>query len=75
MGPIDFILIAVIVLIVGGASAYIIKAKKSGKKCIGCPDGGSCTSHSESGGCSGSCACCCGCSAEDESEDQSNSNE
>jgi hypothetical protein len=43
MQLIDYIVIAVIVLIVGGATAYIIKAKKSGKKCIGCPDSGSCS--------------------------------
>ena len=53
MSPIDIIIIAVIVLCVGGASFYIFRAKKSGKKCIGCPDSGSC-----SGGCSG---CCGGC--------------
>ncbi len=53
----DIIAIAVIVLIVGGAVAYIIKAKKSGKKCIGCPDGGSCE---------GKCSCCCGCGEETE---------
>ena len=57
MGLIDWIVIAVIVLIVGGASAYIIKAKKSGKKCIGCPDGATC-----SGKCSGCSGNCCGCS-------------
>ena len=36
------IAIALIVLIVGGALAYIIHAKKSGKKCIGCPYASSC---------------------------------
>ncbi len=46
------IAIAAIVLIIGGALAYIIKAKKSGKKCIGCPDSSSC---------SGNCGCCSGC--------------
>lgn len=46
----DFIIIAILVVIVGLAIWSIIKAKKSGKKCIGCPDGGSC---------SGSC-CNCG---------------
>ena len=40
------IAIALVVLIVGGALAYIIKAKKNGKKCIGCPFSASC-----SGGC------------------------
>ena len=44
----NFILIAVIGLIVGAAVAYIVKAKKSGKKCIGCPYGGSCSGE---GGC------------------------
>ncbi|MBQ8817736.1 MAG: FeoB-associated Cys-rich membrane protein [Clostridia bacterium] len=46
----DIIVIAVIVLIIGGASAYIVKAKKSGKKCIGCPDSCSCGEHCK--GCS-----------------------
>ena len=42
----DIIAIAVIVLIIGSAVAYIIKAKKSGKKCIGCPDSCSCSKKS-----------------------------
>ena len=33
------IAIAVIVLIIGAALAYIIKEKKRGKRCIGCPQG------------------------------------
>ena len=53
---VDYLIIAVIVLILGSAIVYIRKAKKSGKKCIGCPD---------SGTCSGSCgACSCGCGKE-----------
>ena len=36
-----FIIIA-IVLIIGLASFYVYKAKKSGKKCIGCPEGCTC---------------------------------
>ena len=60
MGPVDFIVIAVIALVVGGALAYIIKAKKSGKKCIGCPDSSSCSS--KTGGCSSGCSGCTGCS-------------
>lgn len=42
MGIEEIIAIAAIVLIVGGAICYLIKAKKSGKKCIGCPYGGNC---------------------------------
>ena len=34
----NYILIAVIAVIVGFACWYIIRAKKKGKKCIGCPD-------------------------------------
>lgn len=35
----EIIAVCAIVLIIGSATAYIVKAKKSGKKCIGCPDG------------------------------------
>lgn len=49
----NIIIIAIIVIIVGLAGLYIYKAKKSGKKCIGCPDSKSC-----SGNCS-ICSSCC----------------
>jgi len=55
MGAVDYIVIAVIGLIIGLAVGYIWKAKKKGKKCIGCPDSGTC-----SGQCSG---CCRGCNS------------
>ncbi len=55
----DIIVIAVIVLIIGAAVAYIIKAKKSGKKCIGCPYGDSCASKKATQ--EGSCGCGCSC--------------
>ena len=41
----DFVIIGVVILIVGGAIAYIVKEKKSGAKCIGCPHGKSCSGH------------------------------
>ncbi len=56
----DFIIIAVLVVVIGLAAWYVYKAKKSGKKCIGCPDSGSC--HSKECGCS----CGCGDTAEHE---------
>ena len=57
---IDSIIIAVIlVAIVGLAGFYVYKAKKSGKRCVGCPDGG-CNCHE--GKKEGSCDCGCGCS-------------
>ncbi len=46
----DTIIIALILItVIGLAAFYVYKAKKSGKKCIGCPDSGKC-----GGG-------CCGC--------------
>ncbi len=42
----DLILTIVLLAIIGGAVYYIYKTKKSGKKCIGCPDGCSCDSKS-----------------------------
>lgn len=48
MNPVDYIIIAVLLAVAGGAAFAIVKAKKSGKKCIGCPHSGSC-----GGNCSG----------------------
>ncbi|MBQ9746749.1 MAG: FeoB-associated Cys-rich membrane protein [Clostridia bacterium] len=59
----DIIIVAVLVLVIGLAAFYVYKAKKSGKKCIGCPDGGSCSCGT--GKCGGSCPHCAG-NAEDE---------
>ena len=39
---VDVIVIMILILMVGSAVAYMIKAKKSGVKCVGCPAGGSC---------------------------------
>ncbi len=39
------ICIVVIVAILGGAIAYIVRAKKRGVKCIGCPAGSTCNGH------------------------------
>ena len=35
--------VVVLLLILGGAVTYLIRAKKSGVKCVGCPAGGSCS--------------------------------
>ena len=51
----DLIIIAVLVVIVGLAGRYVYKSKKSGRKCIGCLEGCSC-----SAGAQGSCSCGCG---------------
>ena len=51
----NLIIIAIVVIVVGLAGFYVYKAKKNGKKCIGCPDGCSCSSKNGSGPCSGNC--------------------
>lgn len=38
----DIIIILVILAILGGAIAYIIKEKKAGAHCIGCPHSKTC---------------------------------
>ncbi len=60
MKLIDILILAVIAVIIGLAIFYIRYSKKKGKKCIGCPDSGSC-----SGNCSGSCSDCPGCGKTD----------
>ncbi len=40
----NLIAVIVLVVLVGGAVAYIVKSKRSGVKCIGCPAGGGCPS-------------------------------
>ena len=44
---INVIVIAIVLAAVAAAVGYVIKAKKRGVKCIGCPSGGNCQ------GCSG----------------------
>ena len=48
MTPTDIIVLVIIALVIGGASFYILRAKKKGQKCIGCP---------YAKGCSGNCSC------------------
>ena len=43
----DFIIALILIVIVGFAIRYIYKEKKSGKRCIGCPDS-----------CNGNCSMC-----------------
>ena len=55
MGPVDYIILAVIALILGASAWFIWRSKKKGVKCIGCPSGKSCSGNCA--GCSGSCGC------------------
>lgn len=49
----NIIAVVVILAIVGLAAYYIIRAKKRGRKCIGCPDSCRCgrSENSSCGGC------------------------
>ena len=42
----DVILIAILIVIAGGIIWYLLRAKKKGQTCVGCPHAGKC-----SGGC------------------------
>lgn len=47
----DILVIAIVLAVVAVAVGYVIKAKKRGVKCIGCPDG--CECQGGCGGCGG----------------------
>ena len=49
----DLIVLAVVAGILAAAAGYVYKQKKSGAKCIGCPDSKTCAGH---------CQSCTGCS-------------
>lgn len=53
MKPVDILVLAVIVVIVGLVIWYIHRAKKKGVKCIGCPDARNCSGNCS--GCAGHC--------------------
>ena len=55
----EIIAIIAIVLIVGLALFYVIRAKKKGQKCIGCTYSKTCGSHNSKD--SHSCCGCCNC--------------
>ena len=56
---VDIIIGIVIVVLVACAIRYIVKAKKSGVRCIGCPQAGTCGSKEHTQGSCGSCSCGC----------------
>ena len=48
----DYIILVILALILGIAIGYIIKEKKKGVKCIGCPFAESCAKRNQSSKCS-----------------------
>jgi len=55
MNFVDYLIIGILALILAGSVYAIYRSKKSGKKCIGCPDSGNCSSK---------CCSCTGCCRE-----------
>ena len=39
----NIIVIIILAVVIGSAVSYLIKAKRNGVKCVGCPAGGSCS--------------------------------
>lgn len=72
----DIVAAIVVIAIVGGAVAYIVRQKRQGVKCIGCATGKSACAHaaaaqgaargSSEGADGGSCGCGCGCGSADD---------
>ncbi len=70
----DLIIAVIIIVILGLAITYVVKAKKSGAKCIGCPSAGNCSSHNKQSSCHCGCPSAenyeyneCGCNCNDNS--------
>ena len=57
MGPTDIVISIILLLVLGGAIAYVIRTKKSGAKCIGCPYAKQCGGK-------------CGCSLDEKDEEK-----
>lgn len=53
----NIVVAGILLAVIGASIAYIVKEKKRGTKCIGCPAAGKCSGHSNGGcgqgGCSG----------------------
>ncbi len=54
----DYIILAILVATITGVIGYIMKQKKNGKKCIGCPYSAKCNS--------------CGCDCIEDKEEDNN---
>lgn len=62
----DIIIVGVLLVLVGAAVSYIVKAKRNGAKCIGCPAGGNCPGRN-----AGHKGCGCGCQGDAEGQESS----
>lgn len=53
----DFIIAGILLIIIVAAIAYLVKSKKSGAKCIGCPAACNCSGKRDG---QSECGCCSG---------------
>ena len=58
MDSTDIVILLILLVIVGSACFYIIKAKRNGEKCIGCPMSKQCSTKNHE-----QTQCNCGCSS------------
>lgn len=56
----DYIILTIVAIVLAAAIIYIIRQKKNGAKCIGCPSGCKCCSKGKNEG-----SCCCVTDAQD----------
>ena len=55
----NFLIVVILLIMVGAAIAYIVKEKKRGVKCIGCPAAGSCSHNCQGCGSNEEHTCSC----------------
>ena len=48
----DIVIVLILLVILGLAAWYVVRAKKRGQKCIGCPAGGCCPHRNDGSACS-----------------------
>lgn len=53
----DYIILAILVMVIAAIIIYLYRAKKSGQVCVGCPHSKQCASSKDGQGC-GNCGAC-----------------
>ena len=52
----NFVVAGILIVLIGFIILYLVREKKKGRKCIGCPYAKQCDSHGYcNGGCGGNC--------------------
>ena len=58
----DYIILAILIVVISAIIIYLYRAKKNGQTCIGCPHSKQCADKSNSA-CGGNCGSCNGCTS------------